>query len=67
VSEGLPTICSVTPVTLLIMEYDWVGKPGDFVRESPDRSQTLYSEHGMKTMFWLNGPLEFLDEDDRVI
>ena len=49
------------------LEYDWVGRPGDFVRESPGRSHTLYSEHGMKTMFWLNGPLEFLDEQDRVM
>ncbi|MEH0580474.1 2,4'-dihydroxyacetophenone dioxygenase family protein [Streptomyces sp. B21-108] len=49
------------------LEYDWVGRPGDFVRESPGRSHTLYSERGMKTMFWLNGPLEFLDEEDRVM
>ncbi|MEU1577603.1 2,4'-dihydroxyacetophenone dioxygenase family protein [Streptomyces collinus] len=49
------------------LEYDWVAKPGDFVRESPGRSHTLYSEQGMKTMFWLNGPLEFLDEEDRVM
>jgi 2,4'-dihydroxyacetophenone dioxygenase len=48
------------------LEYDWVGRAGDFVRESPGRTHTLYSEHGMKTFFWLNGPLEFLDEDDRV-
>lgn len=26
------------------LEYDWVGEPGDFVRESPGRSHTLYSE-----------------------
>jgi hypothetical protein len=49
------------------MEYDWVARRGDFVRESPGRSHTLYSERGMKTMFWLNGPLEFLDEEDRVL
>jgi quercetin dioxygenase-like cupin family protein len=48
------------------MEYDWVAGPGDFVRESPGRTHTLYSEKGMKTFFWLNGPLEFLDEDNRV-
>jgi hypothetical protein len=47
-------------------EYDWVAKPGDLIRESPGRTHTLYSEHGMKTFFWLNGPLEFLDEEDRV-
>ena len=48
------------------LEYNWVGKAGDFVRESPGRTHTLYSEHGMKTFFWLNGPLEFLDEEERV-
>ena len=48
------------------LEYDWVGKPGDFVRESPGRTHTLFSENGMKTFFWLNGPLEFLDDQDRV-
>jgi 2,4'-dihydroxyacetophenone dioxygenase len=49
------------------LEYDWVASTGDFVRESPGRTHTLYSEQGMKTFFWLNGPLEFLDEDDRVL
>lgn len=49
------------------LEYDWVAVPGAFVRESPGRTHTLYSESGMKTFFWLNGPLEFLDDDDRVI
>ncbi len=48
------------------LEYDWVAGPGDFVRESPGRTHTLYSEKGMKTFFWLNGPLEFLDEENRV-
>jgi quercetin dioxygenase-like cupin family protein len=49
------------------LEYDWVGKPSDFIRESPGRTHTLYAEHGMKTFFWLNGPLEFLDDEDRVM
>jgi len=48
------------------LEYDWVAGPGDFVRESPGRTHTLYSESGMKTVFWLNGSLEFLDEENRV-
>ena len=49
------------------LEYDWVATPGCFVRESPGRKHTLYSEKGMKTFFWLNGPLEFLDDEDRVV
>ncbi|MGH9293408.1 MAG: 2,4'-dihydroxyacetophenone dioxygenase family protein [Acidimicrobiales bacterium] len=48
------------------LEYDWTAGPGDFVRESPGRTHTLYSEKGMKTFFWLNGPLEFLDDENRV-
>lgn len=49
------------------LEYDWVAGPGDFVRESPGRCHTLVSDEGMKTMFWLNGALEFLDEDDHIM
>jgi 2,4'-dihydroxyacetophenone dioxygenase len=49
----------------LYREYSWVAKAGDFVRESPGRTHTLYPENGMKTFFWLNGPLKFLDEQDR--
>ncbi len=49
------------------LEYNWVAGPGDFVRESPGRTHTLVSDAGMKTVFWLNGPLEFLDEDNRVM
>ena len=48
------------------LEYDWVARPGDFVRESPGRTHTLVSDEGMRTLFWLNGPLEFLDEAERV-
>lgn len=49
------------------LEYDWVAHAGHFVRESPGRSHTLVSDEGMKTMFWLNGALEFLDEDDQIL
>lgn len=49
------------------LEYDWVAKPGDYIRESPGRSHTLVSDQGMKTLFTLNGPLEFLDDQDRII
>lgn len=49
------------------LEYDWVAHVGDFIRESPGRSHTLVSDGGMKTMFWLNGSLEFLDDDDQIV
>lgn len=48
-------------------EYDWVANPGDYVREAPGRTHTLVSDHGMETLFHLNGPLEFLDENDEII
>ncbi|KAA9027005.1 2,4'-dihydroxyacetophenone dioxygenase family protein [Niallia endozanthoxylica] len=48
-------------------EYDWVAKPGDFIRESPGRTHTLMSDNGMKTLFHLNGAEEFLDDEDRIL
>ena len=48
-------------------EYDWVARPGDFIREAPGRTHTLVSKEGMKTLFHLNGSLEFLDENDNLL
>ncbi|MBX5466092.1 MAG: 2,4'-dihydroxyacetophenone dioxygenase family protein [Firmicutes bacterium] len=48
------------------LEYDWVATPGSFLRESPGRTHTLYSDNGTKTYFWLQGALEFLDENDNI-
>jgi len=48
------------------LEYDWVAKAGDYIRESPGRSHTLYSDTGMKTLFTLNGAVEMLDDIGRV-
>lgn len=46
------------------LEYDWVAAPGDFITEMPGTAHTLVSEHpeGMKSIFWLQGALEFFDE-----
>ena len=49
------------------VEYDWIATPGDYIRESPGRTHTLVSDHGMETIFHLGLPLEFLDENDRLI
>ena len=49
------------------MEYDWVATPGSYVRENPGVIHTLYSEHGMKTMFFLNGSLEFYDDSNNLL
>ncbi|SLN74668.1 2,4'-dihydroxyacetophenone dioxygenase family protein [Oceanibacterium hippocampi] len=45
-------------------EYDWVAKPGDLVQENPGAIHTLIAEKGMKTLFFVNGSLEFYDEHD---
>ena len=51
------------------LEYDWVAHPGSYVHESPGVIHTLVSDdpNGMKTFFWLNGSLEFYDDDDTLL
>jgi 2,4'-dihydroxyacetophenone dioxygenase len=44
------------------LEYDWIARAGSYVQESPGATHTLVSDQGMKTVFWLNGSLEFVDE-----
>jgi 2,4'-dihydroxyacetophenone dioxygenase len=48
------------------LEYDWVAKPGSYVHESPGVIHTLVSDHGMKAFFWLNGSLEFYDDNNNL-
>jgi 2,4'-dihydroxyacetophenone dioxygenase len=49
------------------LEYDWIARPGSYVQESPGATHTLVSDEGMKTVFWLNGSLEFYDDSDRLL
>jgi 2,4'-dihydroxyacetophenone dioxygenase len=51
------------------LEYDWVARPGSYVLESPGAVHTLVSDdpNGMKTMFFLNGSLEFVDDNDNLL
>ena len=49
------------------LEYDWVARLGSYVQESPGAIHTLVSDQGMKTMFWLNGSLEFFDDNDNLL
>ena len=51
------------------LEYDWVARPGSYVHESPGVIHTLVSDdpNGMKTFFWLNGSLEFYDDNDKLL
>jgi 2,4'-dihydroxyacetophenone dioxygenase len=48
------------------LEYDWTARPGDFVVESPGRTHTMFSDSGMKALFWLHGPIEYLDPEGRI-
>ncbi len=48
-------------------EYDWVAREGDFFHESPGRTHTLVSDEGMETLFHLGTPIEFLDENGRIL
>lgn len=50
------------------LEYDWVARPGGYVHESPGTIHTLVCDDadGMETIFWMNGSLEFYDDDDNL-
>jgi len=48
------------------LEHDWVATAGSFIYEAPGDSHTLVVEESgesMRTMFHVNGPLIWLDED----
>jgi 2,4'-dihydroxyacetophenone dioxygenase len=49
------------------LEYDWIARAGSYVQESPGAIHTLVSDQGMKTVFWLNGSLEFVDQNDGLL
>jgi len=53
--------------SLRYAEYDWVAKAGDFFHESPGRTHTLMTDEGMETLFHLGTPIEFLDDEDRIL
>jgi 2,4'-dihydroxyacetophenone dioxygenase len=50
-------------------EYDWVAEAGAVVHEAPGAIHTLRSDHpqGMKTLFTVNGAMDFFDDDDNRI
>ncbi|EKT4554168.1 MULTISPECIES: 2,4'-dihydroxyacetophenone dioxygenase family protein [Gammaproteobacteria] len=47
-------------------EYDWVAQAGDFVQENPGVIHTLTSDTGTKALFFVQGSLEFYDEEDKL-
>lgn len=50
-------------------EREWVARPGTFVYEPPGDIHTLIVDEGeeMQTLFLLEGVIQYLDDDDRVI
>jgi len=59
---------AVTAVTLRgrweYFEYDWVAKPGDYVRENPGTIHTLHIFEDTEIVFTVDGSMEFLNDDD---
>ncbi len=51
------------------LEYDWVARAGSYVQESPGAIHTLVSDdpNGMKTIFIINGSIEFFDDNDGLL
>ena len=51
------------------LEYDWVAGPGNFIYETPGLVHTLVSDHpnGVKLFGWLQGPLEFYDDNGNFV
>lgn len=58
----------VTAVTLAgaweYFEYDWVARPGDYVRENPGTIHTLHVMPDTEIVFTIQGSIEFLNDDD---
>ncbi|TQM13359.1 MULTISPECIES: 2,4'-dihydroxyacetophenone dioxygenase family protein [Pseudonocardia] len=51
------------------LEHDWVAHAGDFVFEGRGDVHTLVTDGAdeMITLFNIHGPIEYLDDDDRVL
>ena len=51
------------------LERDWVARPGTFVYEPPGDIHTLVVDGAeeMRTLFLLEGVVQYLDEDDNVL
>ncbi|MGJ3626210.1 hypothetical protein AB5I41_03260 [Sphingomonas sp. MMS24-JH45] len=45
-------------------EYDWVATPGSIVSEFPGGIHTLMTDEETKSLFMIQGPLEFFGDDD---
>ncbi|KAH9883696.1 RmlC-like cupin domain-containing protein [Xylariomycetidae sp. FL2044] len=45
-------------------EYDWTGKPGDYITEMPGTIHTLWMGEDSEVMFNVVGSIEFFNDDD---
>ena len=48
----------------LSSRYSWVGKPGDYITESPGTIHTLYMGEDSEVLFDVMGSIEFFNEDN---
>lgn len=64
-----PVFACVLEGSWRYLEYDWVARPGSYVRESPGVIHTLVSDdpNGMKTFFYINGAIEFFDDNNNLL
>lgn len=50
------------------LERDWVARPGTLIFEPPGDVHTLETgPEGMTTLFVINGSIQYLDDDDRLV
>ncbi len=50
------------------LEHAWVAEAGSYVFEPPGEEHTLTVDEGeMRTFFYVDGPVLYVDDDDRVI
>ncbi|KAI1342466.1 hypothetical protein F5Y15DRAFT_305111 [Xylariaceae sp. FL0016] len=45
-------------------EYEWTGKPGDYITEMPGTIHTLWMGEGSEVMFNVVGSIEFFNDDN---
>ncbi len=66
--RGTVTMVCITG-SVRYLEYDWVATPGGLILEVPGESHTLVTDHpeGCKLFGWMQGPIEFYDNDANLI
>jgi len=53
--------------SLRYAEYEWVARENSFFQENPGVVHTLWSDDGTETLFQIGTPVEFMDEENRIV